>query len=99
MSKWIVPNDSELEYKLFGSLLDSIAIKYMKYTQDIYAFGCGTGHNLLRIRQINQIANLIGLDWAKSSQKLVQEISSKLNDELLTAQNFDYFNPHLLAKE
>ena len=44
-------------------------------------------------------SDLIGLDWAKSSQKLVQEISSKLNDELLTAQNFDYFNPHLLAKE
>jgi SAM-dependent methyltransferase len=95
MSKWIIPNDPELEYKLFGFLLDSITIKYMKYTENIYEFGCGTGHNLLRIRKINQTANLIGLDWAKSSQELVQEISSKVNDQRLTAQNFDYFNPHL----
>jgi trans-aconitate methyltransferase len=95
MSKWILPIDPELEYKLFGFLLDSLALKYLRDSENIYEFGCGTGHNLLRIRKINNRAVLTGLDWAKSSQKLIEEIARKTNDSLLKSDNFDYFNPNL----
>ncbi len=68
--------------------------KYLKDFPTIYEFGCGTGHNLLRLRELNKKAILWGLDWAKSSQKLINGVAKALNDNALKAHHFDYFNPN-----
>lgn len=67
--------------------------KYLKSAKNIYEFGCGTGHNLLRVREVNKTANIWGLDWAKSSQEIIKRISKERNDDKLFGINFDLFKP------
>lgn len=74
-----------IQYWLFDTLLRSYPY--------IYEFGCGTGHNLLRVREVNKSAKLWGLDWAQSSQNLVEKISLQKSDPRLFAKNFDFFSP------
>jgi SAM-dependent methyltransferase len=91
--QWITPVDSQMELHLFELLLEHIFEHYLMDEDDVYEFGCGTGHNLLRIREFNKSANLTGLDWARSSQKLINEIARALGDNHLYASHFDYFKP------
>jgi hypothetical protein len=74
------------EQEMLYSIVDELAEKYLKGAEHIYEFGCGTGHNMLRVRQINKDAILYGCDWTESSNKLVEKLGFK-------AINFDYFNP------
>ncbi len=76
---------SILEYWLFN--------KYFRDFPIIYEFGCGTGHNLLRLREVNRKAELWGLDWAKSSQKLIRGIAKTLGDKKIKTRPFDFFRP------
>lgn len=73
------------EKQMLYSIVDSLAKKYLKQA-DIYEFGCGTGHNLWRVKAINKKAKLHGFDWTKSSQKIVNSMG-------FDGQNFDFFNP------
>lgn len=84
--RFIIGNTKNFEKKMLYSIVDELAYRYMTEAKDIYEFGCGTGHNLLRVRKINKTARLHGFDWAKSSNKLVKKLGF---DE----QNFDFFEP------
>jgi hypothetical protein len=74
--------------------------KYLRGAESVYEFGCGTGHNLLRVREVNSTAEIWGLDWAKSSQKLIQKMGRKGIVKNIYAHNFDYFHPdqHFILK-
>ncbi len=50
-------------------------------------FGCGTGHNLWRIKEVNKNATLVGCDWTKSSNKIVEA-------QGFIGINFDFFKPN-----
>jgi hypothetical protein len=66
---------------------------YLSNHQNIYEFGCGTGHNLLFLRKLNPGCTLVGLDWAHSSQETLSLLSQTLMDEKIFGKNFDYFSP------
>src|SRR3990167_4303629 len=59
------------EKKMLYSIVDKVAKGYLKQVDNIYEFGCGTGHNIARIAKINRHALLYGLDWTKSSIDLL----------------------------
>lgn len=84
--KFIVGNEKGYERKMLYSLVDELAYKYMTKVTHIYEFGCGTGHNLLRVEKANPKAVLHGMDWAKSSQACVKNLG-------IDAHNFDFFEP------
>jgi len=90
---WITPIDPNMEYAIFELLLDHLFEKYVTDATSIYEFGCGTGHNLLHIREYNQSADITGLDWARSSQELIGKIAELTNDKKLSGKHFDYFKP------
>jgi hypothetical protein len=74
------------EKKMLYEIVDKVFKKYFKGLDDAYEFGCGTGHNLMRLAQVNARAQLHGSDWVKASVDLVR---SRGNDAFL----FDFFNP------
>ncbi len=74
------------ERDMLYTIVDRLAKKYLATADDVYEFGCGTGHNLWRIKAANPKAKLHGFDWAKSSNEIVKSMG-------FDAQNFDYFNP------
>jgi len=75
------------EKDMLYTLVDSLSRKYLANKDVICEFGCGTGHNLHRIKKVAPEARAIGLDWAKSSQKILAQYD-------MEGYNFDFFNPH-----
>jgi hypothetical protein len=83
----------EFEANSLFIIQDWLFDKYLRKYDHIYEFGCGTGHNLFRVRQVNQNAELWGLDWATSSQGIINELRNNGIDKKMFAHRFDYFNP------
>ncbi len=80
------PKDKHYEQKALYSIVDALAKKYLSKSQYIIELGCGTGHNLWRIKAINPKAVLSGADWTKSSNKMVAA-------QGFVPYNLDFFNP------
>lgn len=92
--EWIQPNSPTMEYDMLGLIVNFITDSYLGDFSNVYEFGCGTGHNLLRIRNRMPDVNLIGLDWATSSQALIRQVAVDTSDPKFTGENFDYFKPN-----
>lgn len=67
--------------------------KYLRNVDNVYEFGCGTGRNLLLVRDVNPKAELWGLDWTSSSQKIIRKLAKEGFDDKLFAKKFDFFSP------
>ncbi len=89
----VMPSRADYEVKILSLLQYWIFEKYLSKVPTIYEFGCGTGHNLLRMREVNPGAELWGLDWATASQKIIKKTALALGDTKLHGHHFDYFHP------
>ena len=83
--------DNHLEYHLFCGLQEYLFGALLKNVSNIYEFGCGTGHNLVRMRSINKEAKLYGLDWTESGVQSVNNLESVIHN--VEGVLFDMFNP------
>lgn len=92
--EFLKPISSNFEYNMLAVIQYWLFDKYLRKAKSIYEFGCGTGHNLLRAREVNSDAQIFGLDWAKSSQGIIKIIKKEKNDPNLYAENFDFFKPN-----
>ena len=82
------------DYKLHAILVDAILHHYVGNNySSLYEFGCGPAYHLLRFGNFNPNTNLVGLDWTKASQNIIQEINNLGINNKITGHNFDYFNP------
>jgi hypothetical protein len=88
----IDPVGSRFEYEAFGIIKDWLFDKHFRDVSHIFEFGCGTGHNLIAARRVNYRAILHALDWARSSQQVVDANREELGGRVL-ACNFDLFKP------
>ena len=91
--QFLNPISANFEYNMLAVIQYWLFDKYLRSLNSIYEFGCGTGHNLLRAREVNPLAQLWGLDWARSSQEIIKRMSSEKSDPKLFTQNFDFLNP------
>ena len=91
--RFIQPITEKFEKNSLSVILDWLFDRYARGASEIYEFGCGTGHNLLRARLVNPEAKLWGLDWTKASQKIISTLKSSGVDENIYGHSFDYFNP------
>lgn len=91
--RFIKALSADFEVNILAILQYWLFDKYLKNYQHVYEFGCGTGHNLLRLRELNQQAELYGLDWAESSQQLIKNFRTSGVDKNIHAHNFDFFKP------
>lgn len=87
----VIGASKDYEQNMLYTLVDSLAKKYLANRSKVIEFGCGTGHNLWRIKAINPKAELLGADWTKSSNKMVEAQGFK-------SANFDFFNPPKIPK-
>lgn len=91
--KFIKVLSKNFERDSLAIIINWLADKYMRKANSIYEFGCGTGHHLQKIREINSKANIYGLDWVKSSQEIIRKVAKQISDDKLFAHQFDFFNP------
>jgi len=91
--KFIKPLSKNFEVNSLYAIQNWLFDKYLRGVDAIYEFGCGTGHNLFQARDVNSDARIWGLDWAKSSQKIIKTLVREGKAKNFFAHNFDYFNP------
>jgi hypothetical protein len=96
--RFIKPMNKYFERNSLAIILDWLFDRYFRDASAVYEFGCGTGHNLLHLREVNSKAKLYGLDWAKSSQKIIEELVRKKIANNMYAHQFDYFSPDINFK-
>lgn len=66
--------------------------KYFRDYDNIYEFGCGTGHNLVLLAKLFPEKRLFGTDWVIESQKLLKAVVKKYGYNIKGSQ-FDFFKP------
>ena len=74
-------------------LMHYIYERFLCDSQSICELGCGTGHHLIQLAQIDSRKDYHGFDWATSSQailKLVQSIEPSFS---LFGHRLDFFDP------
>lgn len=82
------------ERNMLYVVLDYVFDKYLRKAENIYEFGCGTGHNLVKVREVNPSANLFGLDWTKSSQKIIKKMLDAGLIKNIKGYSFDFLKPN-----
>lgn len=93
--KLIKGNSKYLDYYQLIILIDAYLHEYVGTKYDnLLEFGCGPAYHLLRFRNFNPNINLIGLDWTKTSQNIIQNIKDLDPNKKITGHNFDFFNPN-----
>jgi hypothetical protein len=92
--KFIIPESENFEIHLVSIFQLIIFDKYLKEYSNIYEFGAGTGHNLLRVRSINKNANLYSMEWTKAGVDLINYVAKDLNDDKLFGILFDNTKPN-----
>jgi len=83
----------DFEYNALAVIERWLFEKYLSDVKSIYEFGCGTGHNLLRAREANLHAELFGLDWAETSQRIIAESVKTGVLQNTVGKHFDFFHP------
>jgi hypothetical protein len=91
--QFIKPTKPGFDYGALTIILEWLFEKYMSDAKTIYEFGCGTGHHLPQLQDINPKAKLFGLDWVESSQKIIAEMVAKGILHNAEGRKFDFFNP------
>jgi SAM-dependent methyltransferase len=61
----------DYEQNMLAVIQDYVFDKYFRHQYCVYEFGCGTGHNLFRVRDVNPHTELVGLDWAESAVEFI----------------------------
>ena len=80
------------DYKWHSYIVDTILSKHLDvFPAQVVEIGCGTGYHLFRQQQQFPQHNYLGLDFAKSSQQIIQGV----NQPGVSGAYFDYLKPSL----
>ncbi|MEE2959167.1 MAG: class I SAM-dependent methyltransferase [Myxococcota bacterium] len=74
---YVEVSDPRFEYRLYNILKELIFRRYLSDVDKIVELGCGTGSNLYMLGQIFPDKELIGSDWARASQQLLEVIANE----------------------
>lgn len=89
----IRPLIPDFDYKILSIIVDWVVETFFHDTTTIFEFGCGPAYHLLRARQYNPNAQLVGLDWTKASQEIIQQVKESGIEPKIEGKNFNFFNP------
>ena len=90
--EYVLPTAGDFEVRFLKVMREILAGRYLTSVGAIYEFGCGPAHNLVAFGEILPGKKLVGLDWAPSSQAIIDVLRERcgLNVE---GRRFDFFNP------
>lgn len=89
----IKPLSINFEYNMLAVIEYWLFEKYLGGVSSIYEFGCGTGHNLLRARQVNKTAVLHGCDWTTTTEKIISLLRDIGIEKKINGHIFNFFDP------
>ena len=90
--EYIISNSNSFEHDYSTVFRTWLFSKYFADYENVYEFGCGTGHNLVLCAKLLGNKNFYGLDWASPSQQILRLISRHSNWRI-TGYPFDFYEP------
>jgi hypothetical protein len=91
--RMIRPITPDFDYKILCFIVDWSIETFLRDVDVLFEFGCGPAYHLLRARKYNPQAKMIGLDWTKTSQEIIKQISNLGIDKNIEGRNFNFFEP------
>lgn len=83
----------DAEYNSARMLMHYIYERFLAPSENIIELGCGTGHHLYQLADIDSSKTFYGLDWSLSSQKILGLYQQLHSSQRITAKNIDFFSP------
>ena len=90
---YIIPVSYSFELDFYTVVRYLLFHKYLANVSSIVDFGCGTGATLIMLSDMFPEKPLIGCDWAKSSQSIIEAIVKKTGKHI-AGHNFNMFSPN-----
>jgi hypothetical protein len=84
--------DPAFEYAVYTALRHHCFQRWFRGVDGVAEFGCGTGTSLLLLAELFPQLELWGLDWASSSQQILQQLGLRTG-RTLHGRRFDMFAP------
>lgn len=84
--------DPGFEYAVYTALRHWYFARYFGGVERVVELGCGTGTSLLLLAQAFPRLELLGLDWAQSSQQILAQLAARTGASL-RGERFDMFAP------
>jgi hypothetical protein len=72
LGEFVLSEEPDFVYKYTVVFREWLFKTFFADAKTVYEFGCGTGHNLVHLGRLFPGKRLYGLDWAKSSQKILE---------------------------
>lgn len=90
--EYIISESNSFEHDFSSVFRTWLFKKYFNNYNNIYEFGCGTGHNLVFAAKIFPDRNFFGGDWVLESKKILQIVKENYKWKM-QGFLFDFFNP------
>ena len=92
--KYIYSDSDNFEFNVFQLIRNYLFYNYIQNSgcKKLFEFGCGPTHNLVYFYECNPNIHYFGLDWAQSSQRIIEVINKNLNSSI-TGLRYDFFKP------
>ena len=84
--------DPGFEYAAYTALRQFYFSRYFHGLRRVVELGCGTGTSLLLLAELFPHLQLLGLDWAESSQRILARLSQRTG-RVIEGRRFDMFAP------
>jgi SAM-dependent methyltransferase len=85
-------DDAGFEYTAYTALRHHYFRRHFAGLRRVVEFGCGTGTSLMLLAESHPHLQLLGLDWAESSQRILQQLSLRTG-RTIEGRRFDMFEP------
>jgi len=90
---YVKSNNKNFEYTFYKILRHWLFKEFCSEAKSIYEYACGPCHNLVALSAMYKDKNLIGLDWAESSQEISKKLKKDFNINI-NGYAFNFFKPN-----
>ncbi len=84
--------DPTFEFAVYTALRHHCFQRWFRGLERVVEFGCGTGTSLVLLAELLPQLELWGLDWAESSQQILQQLGVRTG-RTIHGRHFDMFTP------
>jgi hypothetical protein len=91
-NEYVLPSSPDFESNFLSVLRVWLAESFFQDVDHVYEFGCGPSHNLVAFAEMNPEKRYHGLDWATSSQQIIEHLAES-QEYKIDGQQFDMLSP------
>lgn len=89
--KFVMPEDPDIEAKWYEWFFAQIIQRWTLDCDEIWEYGCGSGHNVATLARAYPNKRIVGGDWSKASGEIIIELNKRYRNAW--PAYIDFFDP------